>query len=102
MLALAVGCVGGWGATLWLVTQTLRLEMEVDTFVRLAAKTKATEASLRGTPYFFRATNNPAASISTIVATHDGIPVRLYPILSANDALFVHVYNEETSRLLER
>jgi hypothetical protein len=102
VLALTVGCVAGWGTTLWLITQKVRLEMELDTFVRLAARAKATEASLRGTPYFLRATNDSSASISTIVTTNNGIPVRLYPTISASDALFVQVFNEKTSELIER
>lgn len=102
VIVLTVGLIAGWGATLWLFTQKLRLEMELDTFVRLAAKAKASEATERGTPYFLRPTNDTSASISSVVATSNGIPVRLYPSLSPRDALFVRVFNEKTSELLRR
>lgn len=101
VLILTLGCICGWGTTLWLVTQKIGLEMELDTFVRLAAQAKASEAAKSGAPYFLRATN-ASANISAIVATNNGVPVRLYRSLSTRDALFIQVFNEKTSEMLGR
>lgn len=101
VLVLTFGCICAWGATLWLLTQKIQLEMELDTFVRLAAQAKASEAVERGTPYFLLATNAPV-SIPAIVDTNNGFPVRLYPSLSPRDALFVEVFNEKMEKMLGR
>ncbi|MGA1237536.1 MAG: hypothetical protein ACO34E_11780 [Limisphaerales bacterium] len=96
----AFGCLIGCSSTLWLATQNRRLEMELDTFVRLAARAKASDAVGRGAPYLLRLTSDGLATGSSIVATNNGIPVRLYPRLSARDVMFVHVFNEKTTELL--
>src|SRR5262245_31987917 len=101
MIGFALGCICLWATALWLLAQKMQLEMELDTFVCLAAQSTASEAAKSGAPYFLFATN-ASGSIATIVATNNGIPVRLHPSFSPRDALYVQMFNERTSKMLGR
>jgi hypothetical protein len=66
----------------------------------MAANAKANEAAGRGTPYFLQATNF-SQGISIIIATNNGVAVRPSLVVFPGDELYVKVFNETMSEILD-
>ncbi len=94
-----LGCIAGWGGTLWLFTRNLQLQMELNAYVRMAGRAKAKESVLEGRRYYLQPTNK-ATSISEVVGETNGIQIRPFQSLSRSDSLFIQEFNKTISESL--
>lgn len=81
--------------------RNIHLELELETWIKLAGKTQAIAAYQNKNVHFLLLEGDSPETLSTTVGTNFGIPVEKFPHNGEGTRKFISFYNDKMKQLIE-